>query len=125
MALDFKIMKTKITLVLLWIVILLNMLFADIFSIMVQFVNGNVIEIPIDITIAMTIAAIFTNIPIFMILLSWILPNKLNKRTNCIASVLTIIYVVGGGVNLPHYYIIAGIEIVLLITVFLIAIKMK
>jgi hypothetical protein len=101
------------------------MLFADIFSIMVQFVNGNVIEIPIDITIAMTIAAIFTNIPIFMILLSWILPNKLNKRTNCIASVLTIIYVVGGGVNLPHYYIIAGIEIVLLITVFLIAIKMK
>lgn len=125
MDLDFKIMKTKITLVLLWVVVLFNMLFADIFSIMIQFVNGDVIDIPIDVTIAMAIAAIFTNIPILMILLTWVLPNRANKLANSIASILTIIYVVGGGVDLPHYYILGAIEVILLVVIFLITIKMK
>lgn len=118
-------MKTKITLVLLWVVVLFNMLFADIFSIMVQFVNGNVIDIPINITVVMAIAAIFTNIPILMVLLTWILPNRANKLANGIASILTIVYVVGGGVDLPHYYIIGAIEVILLLLIFFIIIKKK
>jgi len=51
----------------LWIVVLINMIFADIFSIMVELVNGNMLNIPGDVKTIMAIAAFVTNIPILMI----------------------------------------------------------
>jgi len=89
--------NSKVILVLLWITVLFNMLFADIFSIMVAFTDGNTIEIPGDVNIVMAVAAVVTNIPILMIILSWILLLKVNKLANITASILTILYVVGVG----------------------------
>ena len=43
------------------------------------------------------LAAVFTNIPILMILLSRILLYKINRITNILAGILVIIYVIGGG----------------------------
>lgn len=113
----------RIKLSCLWIVVLINMIFADIFSIMVELVNGNTIDITGNVKTIMAIAAIITNIPILMIYLSWVLPYKTNRIANTIAGVLTIIYIVGGGSLTPHYIIIAAIEITVLVFIMSIAWK--
>jgi len=115
----------KITLIVLWIVILFNMLFADVFSLIVELVDGGVMDIPINAATMMGIAAVLTNIPIFMILLTWILPYKANRLTNIIAASFTILYVIGGGALLPHYIIIASIEVLLLIVIIVMAFRWK
>jgi hypothetical protein len=105
-------MKTKLST--LWIVVLFNMLFADIFSIIVETVEGGILDIPGDVKVIMAVAAIVTNIPILMIYFSRSLPYKSNRIANIAAGVFTIIYVVGGGSALLHYFIIGGIEVILL-----------
>lgn len=115
----------RILIVLLWVTVMFNMLFADVFSLIVEIVEGGVIDIPLDVTTMMGIAAVLTNIPILMIVLSWILPYKFNRWTNIIAAILTILYIIGGGALLPHYFIIGSIEIILLIIVIIICFRWK
>jgi len=110
-------MNIKVTLSTLWIVVLINMIFADIFSILVELVNKNTLHIPGDVKVVMAIAAIITNIPILMIYFARILPYKPNRLANIIAGVLTIIYIVGGGDLVPHYIIIATIEVICLLLI--------
>ncbi len=114
---------TKTRLSILWIVVLINMIFADIFSIMIELVNKNTLNIPGDVKTVMAIAAIVTNIPILMIYLSRVLKYKVNRIANIAAAILTIIYVIGGGDFAPHYVIIAMIEIVLLLVIIVHALK--
>lgn len=118
-------MDIKVRLSTLWILVMFNMIFADIFSIMVELVNKNTLQIPGDVKTVMAIAAILTNIPIFMIFLSRILTPKTNKITNITAAILTLIYVIGGGDYAPHYIIIALIETGLLITIIIYSWKWK
>jgi len=101
------------------------MVFADIFSIIVELEVGNTIEIPMDVTTAMTIAAVVTAIPILMIILSWVLPYKINRMTNIIVAIFTVIYVIGGGTIIGHYIIMAGLEVVLLVSIIYSAWKWK
>mgnify|MGYP005990669357 CR=1 FL=1 len=115
----------RMTLVLLWIVVMVNMLFADIFGIMVELVEGNTLNIPGDVKTVMAIAAVVTNVPILMIILSWVLPYKANRLANISAALFTILYVIGGGSSMPHYLIIASIEVVLLVIIFIKALKWR
>ena len=115
----------RVKLSLYWVVIMINMIYNDIFSIMVELVNRNTPDIPGDVKIIMAIAAIVTNIPIFMILLSRILKYKINRILNIVAGFLTIIYVIGGGEIVPHYIIVATIETVLAIIIVITAWKWK
>ncbi|MDR1114566.1 MAG: DUF6326 family protein [Tannerella sp.] len=102
----------------LWIVVMINMIFADIFTIMVELVNRDTLgEMPGDVKMVMAVAAIVTNVPILMIYLSRILPYKSNRPANMIAGIFTIIYVTGGGSLTPHYLIVAGIEVVILLII--------
>ena len=119
------VLDVKVKLSILWVLVMLNMIFADIFSIIVALVNGNVMDIPAEVTTMMAIAAILTNIPIFMIFLARVLPYKANRWANTIAGVFTILYVVGGAVCLPHYLIIASIEIILLLTIIILAFRWR
>lgn len=108
--------KTKLST--LWIVIMLNLIFADILSIMIELVNKNTLDIiGGNVTTTMAIAAIITNIPILMIYFSRVLPYKSNRRLNIVAAFITIIYIVGGGSLLAHYIIIASIEVALLMVI--------
>ena len=108
--------KTKLST--LWIVVMLNLIFADILSIMIELVNKNTLDIiGGNVTTTMAIAAIITNIPILMIYFSRVLPYKSNRRLNIVAAFITIIYIVGGGSLLPHYLVIAGIEVLLLLSI--------
>lgn len=108
--------KTKLST--LWLVVMLNLIFADILSIIIELVKKNTLDIiGGDATIAMAVAAVITNIPILMIYFSRTLPYKINRITNIFAGSITILYVVGGGSLLPHYIIIASIEISLLVVI--------
>ena len=118
-------METKSKLSIMWIVVMLNMIFADIFSIMVELVNKDTLHIPGDVKVIMAIAAIVTNIPILMIYFARVLPYKPNRWANIIAGILTIIYIVGGGDMAPHYIIIAAIEVICLLSIMVSSLKWK
>jgi len=108
----------KIKISTLWIVVMLNLIFADILSIIVELVNKNTLgDILGEVTSTMAIAAIITNIPILMIYFSKSLDYKANRILNIIASCITIVFVIGGGSLLPHYVICASIEVVVLIII--------
>lgn len=120
-----KHLDTRITLSLLWIVLMINMIFNDIFSIFVELVNKDTMDIPMEIKMAMFIAGIVTNIPIMMIIFSYVLKPKINRILNIIAAVFTIVYVVGGGSLVPHYILVAAIEVILAVIIIVIAAKWK
>ncbi|MFZ5823463.1 MAG: DUF6326 family protein [Bacillota bacterium] len=110
---------TKVLLSTLWIVIMINMLKADILSL---YIPGTLEELArfageTPITQLMLGGAIVMEIPIVMIFLSRVLKYEVNRWTNIIASVITILFVVGGGSPYPHYIFIAAIEIVCLLLI--------
>ncbi len=112
---------TKVLLSTLWIVVMINMAFADILGL---FIPGALEEVAkTSVSTGTTIpqlmlgGAIMLEIPIAMILLSRVLKFKVNRWTNIIASVFTIVYVVGGGTLSPHYIFIATIEVVCMLLI--------
>lgn len=116
---------TRVKLSFLWIIVMMNMLYADIFSIIVELVDRNTLNIPGEVKTVMAMAAIVTNIPIMMIYFSRVLNYKMNRVLNIIAAVLTIIYVIGGGDTALHYIIIATIEVSILVIIIVKSLKWK
>ncbi|WP_051554671.1 DUF6326 family protein [Maribacter antarcticus] len=111
-------MDVKVRLSTLWIVVMLNLVFADILTIIVGLVLENTLDDIIgEVKTTMAVAAVLTNIPILMIYFSRVLPYKINRSLNIGAAILTSIYVVGGGSLMPHYLICAGIEVVVLFVI--------
>ena len=116
-----KKIETKVLLSTLWIVVMINMAFADILGL---FIPGALEEVAktsastgTPIPQLMLGGAIMLEIPIAMILLSLVLKFKVNRWVNIIASVITIAYVVGGGSTYPHYIFIATIEVVCMLLI--------
>ena len=116
---------TRVKLSFLWIIVMMNMLYADIFSIIVELVDRNTLNIPGEVKTVMAMAAIVTNIPIMMIYFSRVLNYKMNRVLNIIAAVLTIIYVIGGGDTALHYIIITTIEVSILVIIIVKSLKWK
>jgi len=52
-----------------------------------------------------------------MIYLSRVLKPKLNCALNIIAAIITLLFVLGGASSLPHYIVIATIEITILLVI--------
>lgn len=115
--------KTKIST--LWIIVTLNIVFADIYSIIIELNGGSLLDIPGDAKTMMLIAVFLTNIPIMMIYLSRVLNFKANRRLNIGAAILTIVYIIGGASMTPHYYAAASIEVALLLFIICIAWKWR
>jgi hypothetical protein len=114
-----KKMDTKVLLSTLWIVVMINMLKADILSL---YIPGEAEEVArtageTPITQLMLGGAIMMEISIVMIILSRVLPYRLNRWANIVASIITIAFVVGGGANYPHYIFIAAVEVVCLLLI--------
>ena len=121
----FKNMNTRVKLSTLWIVVMMNIIFADILSIMIAFTDKNIIDIIGEATTTMAIAAIITNIPILMIYFSRLENIKTNRILNIVSALITLIYVIGGGSSTPHYIICTFIEVMVLITIIWTAWKWK
>jgi hypothetical protein len=56
------------------------------------------------------LAAIITEVPIAMVVLSLVLPQRVARWANLVAAGLTIVYVIGLGSAAPHYIFIGSIE---------------
>jgi hypothetical protein len=107
-------MKAKLST--LWIYVMFNMVFADIFSFMYpgalkQIMAGNADGTPITPGFLL-IAAIVTEIPIAMVFLSRLLKYGANRWVNVIGGVITILWVIVGGSTTLHYIFFASIEVV-------------
>jgi hypothetical protein len=112
---------TKVLLSTLWIVVMINMAYADILSLHIPGVFDEVAKTSVStgtpIPQLMLGGAIMLEIPIAMIFLSRVLKYKVNRWANIIASVITIVYVVGGGASYPHYIFIATVEVICLLSI--------
>ncbi len=100
----------------LWIVVLFNMIFADILSFMypeflAQITTGIVEGIKIT-PLFLLIAAIFVEIAIAMVYLTRVLSPRASRFANLVAVVIIILFVVGGGSLTPHYIFFATVEVI-------------
>jgi len=111
----------KVLLSTLWIVVMINMLKADILSL---YIPGAVEEVAktsastgLSIPQLMLGGAIMMEISILMIILSRVLKYGVNRWLNIITAIITIVFVVGPGSSYPHYIFIATVEVVCLLLI--------
>ena len=111
----------KVKLSTLWIVVMFNMVFADILSFMIP---GSLEEImtgyagKIQITQGlMLVSALFLEIPIAMIFLSRVLKYRANRWANIFACAITIAFVIVGGSTDLNYIFFAAIEVVCMLLI--------
>ncbi len=116
-----KQIDTQVLLSTLWIVVMINMLKADILSL---FIPGSADELArtsasagTPIPQLMLGGAIMMELSIAMIILSRVLKYGVNRWVNIIVSLITIAFVVGGGATYPHYIFIAAVEVICLLLV--------
>jgi len=114
-------MDTKVLLSTLWIVVMINMLKADILSLFIPGATDELAKTSLStgtpIPQLMLGGAIMMEISIVMIILSRVLNHKVNRWVNIIVSIITIAFVIGGGATYPHYIFIATIEVVCLLLI--------
>jgi Sec-independent protein secretion pathway component TatC len=98
----------------LWIVIMFNMVYADILSflnpellreLMTGYAEG--IRVTQQLLVG---AAVMAEIPILMVLLARIMKPTVNRWANLVAIPLTAAFIIGGGSTSPHYLFLAAIE---------------
>ena len=116
-----KKIDTKVLLSTLWIVVMLNMLKADILSL---FIPGAVEDVArtsanagASIPRLMLFGAVMSQIGIAMIVFSRALKYGINRRVNIVASLVTIAYIWGGAAFYPHYIFIATVETLCLLLI--------
>jgi len=111
------------TLSLLWLVVSLNILIADILTLYIPESRDILAEVAGDtaIPLVMLFGAVFIQIPVLMIPACMLVGCTARKWLNIIAGVITILFVVGGGSLFPHYILLAAVEVVCLIAIIAIA----
>ena len=97
-----------------WVFVMLNMIFADILSFMSpsalqQILAGTADGLRITPGLLL-VAAVVAEVPIAMVLLSLLLPQRTARWANIAAAVVTVTFVLGMGSATPHYVFIAAVE---------------
>jgi hypothetical protein len=103
----------------LWIVVMINMLKADVLSL---YIPGAVDELAqfagaTPIPLLMLAGALLSELAIVMIILSRALTYRLNRWANVVVGCFTIVYIWAGRAAYPHYTFIAAVETVCLLLV--------
>ncbi len=102
----------------LWIIVMLNMLSADILGFLSsEFLRGLMTGHAEGIRVTQPLlvgSAVMLEIPISMVLLSRVLNPAVNRRANFVAVPLTAVFIIGGGSARPHYLFLAAMELVFL-----------
>jgi hypothetical protein len=116
-----KKIDTKVVLSTLWVVVMINMLKADILSLFIPGATDEVVKtsaaISTPIPQLMLGAAIMGNLAIAMIILSRVLKHGINRWVNIIIGIVTIAYIWGGMASYPHYIFIASVETLCLLLI--------
>ena len=112
---------TKILLSTLWIVVMINMLKADILSLNIPGAAEEVARTSASagasIPQLMLVGAIMGQLGIAMVILSRVLKYGVNRWANIVVGVITIAYIWGGMASYPHYIFIATIETLCLLLI--------
>jgi hypothetical protein len=114
-------LDTKVLLSTLWIVVMINMLKADILSLYIPGATDEVARTAASagasIPQLMLGAAIIGQLAIAMIVLSRVLKYGINRWVNIIVGIVTIAYIWGGMSSYPHYIFIASVETLCLLLI--------
>ena len=118
---SIKKIDTKVLLSTLWIVVMLNMLKADILSLFIpgaaEEVARTAVSTGTSISQLMLVGAIMGQLGIAMIVLSRVLKYGINRRVNIAAGIVTIAYIWGGAASYPHYIFTATVETICLLLI--------
>jgi hypothetical protein len=116
-----KKIDTKALLSILWIVVMINMAYADILSLHIPGAFDEVAKTSVStgapIPQLMLGGAIMMEIPVAMIILSRLLKYGVNRWVNIIVGIFTIAYIWGGAASYPHYIFIAAVETLCLLLI--------
>ena len=114
-------MDPKALLSTLWIVVMINMAYADILSLHIPGAFDEVAKTSVStgtpIPQLMLAGAIMMEIPVAMIILSRVLKYGVYRWANIIAGIFTIAYIWGGAASYPHYLFIATVETLCLLLI--------
>jgi hypothetical protein len=114
-----KKIDTKVLLSTLWIVIMINMLAADILSLYIpralDVLSDFAGETPIP--LIMLVMAIPMELAIVMIILSRVLKHGVSRWVNIIVGIVIIPYIWAGAGPYPHYTFIATVETICLLLI--------
>ena len=115
----------KVKLSLLWLFVLINMVYADILSLMdsTSAIRTRMVGSPMAPGVLL-VGAIIMETGIAMIILSWVLPYKGNRWVNIIIGAINILNVVTGGHGL-YYTFFATVEVVCMLLIIWFAWKWK
>ena len=115
-----KVEDMKVKLSTLWVVVMFNMLYADILSFMMPGFLKELVDGSFEIQITqglLLVFAILLEIPIAMIILSRVLKYRANRWANITAAAITIPFVIGMGSTDLHYIFFATIEVVCMLLI--------
>ena len=114
-----KKIDTKVLLSTLWIVVMINMLKADILSLYIPGAAEEVAKTAGETPIAILMlgGAIMMEISIVMIILSRVLKFRVNRWANIITSIITIGFIWSGASSEPHYLFIGTVETICLLLI--------
>ncbi|OLF13350.1 DUF6326 family protein [Actinophytocola xanthii] len=120
-----RVLDPRRTMSTLWIVVLFNMLFADVLGFvapgtLAEMATGYAGSLRVTPEILL-VFAVLLEIPIAMVFLSRVLGYRANRLANIAAAVMTIAFTVGGGTTDPHYVFLAGMEVVCMTAIIRIA----
>jgi hypothetical protein len=111
----------KVLLSTLWIVLMINMLYADILSLNIPGAAEELARTSAStgasIPQLMLVGAVMGNLAIAMIILSRVLKYGINRWANIVMSIVTIAYIWGGAASYPHYIFIAMVETLYLLLI--------
>lgn len=112
---------TKVLLSALWIVVMINMLKADILSLNIpgaaEEVAKTAASTGASIPQLMLGGAVMGQLAIAMIILSRVLKYGINRRVNVAVGIITIAYIWSGAASYPHYIFIATVETLCLLLI--------
>ena len=118
---SIKKIDTKVLLSTLWIVVMINMLKADILSgfipAMAEELARTSVSVGASIPQLMLFGAIMGQLGIAMIILSRVLKYEINRWVNIVAGIVTIAYIWVGMTTYPHYIVIATVETLCLLLI--------
>jgi len=116
-----KKIDTKVLLSTLWVVVMINMLKADILSGFIPSVTDELVKFSASagasIPQLMLVGAVMGNLAIVMIILSRVLKYSINRWVNIVVGIVTIAYIWGGMSSYPHYIFIATVETICLLLI--------
>jgi hypothetical protein len=110
----------KVKMSTLWIVVMVNMLAADIIGFMNPGDLQKIVSSNVGIQITQELLLVFSimmEIPIAMIFLSRLLKSRPNRWANSIAGIITILFIIGGGDLYLSYLFFALVEIVCILLI--------